>query len=816
MNLVAPTQKEIDTDLNCFHCGELNHNNPILYNKHSFCCLGCQQVYKLLSDHSLEDYYDCEVVPGISPNAQRFSFLDHPIFRDKLISFTHQGVSKVTFFLPGIHCRSCLYLLENLYKLNSAIIKTSLNFTKKELSIWFQDAEISLGELANFLASIGYEPFVDSVDSQASKHKSLKEENDLFIKLGIAGFCAGNAMLFSFPEYLGIDDIDLKYLFGYLNLFLGTIAVFYSGSDYFKNVWSHLKLKKITIELPILLGILVGYSRSVYEILSHSGAGYIDSVSGLLFFLLIGKWFQQKSFDFLSFERNYTSYFPLTITKLMSGDEVLAPLQEIAIGDHLVIRNQEIIPADAILYRGKSDMDYSFVTGESEKINIKEGDSIFAGGKHEGELIEIVIIKELKQSHLTQLWEEQVFKDPIHKSENWENFANSVGVYFTYGLISLASVVGIYWFMFDPTKWQNSVVSILVIACPCALAISYPFALGHGMRWLAKFNFFIKDTQSLERLAQIDTIVFDKTGTLTLTINQGAKEHFNRTLTSIEWSNLCSLVNQSTHPISRQARKYIQHKGISQAEKPELFNEFSGKGLEGYFNGIKYRVGSAKFTGHQVNTSNTYQMSESQLYVLINEEPLGYIEFPWENRPGVELMLRQLQSKYDVYLLSGDKKEHAAHLLDWFQIPESCQYECSPMDKMNFIRSLQEQGKKVAMVGDGLNDAGAIKQAHIGIAVSDDHLHFTPASDAILQGSSLPNLPKFIHFAQIGLRLIKFSFILSLFYNAIGLSFAIQGTLSPLIAAILMPVNSFSMLAIANIGMNYQGKKLKSEYKSYN
>lgn len=816
MNLVEPIQKVQDTDLTCFHCGELNHKSPIIYKEHSFCCSGCKQVYKLLSDHSLEDYYDCELVPGLSPKAQRFSFLDHPIFRDKLISFTHQGISKVTFFLPGIHCRSCLYLLENLYKLNSAITKTSLNFSKKELSIWFQDAEISLGELANFLVSIGYEPFVDSDDSQTSKHKILKEENDLFIKLGIAGFCAGNAMLFSFPEYLGIDDENLKNLFGYLNLFLGTITVFYSGSDYFKNVWSHLKLRKITIELPILLGILVGYSRSAYEILSHSGAGYIDSVSGLLFFLLIGKWFQQKSFDFLSFERKYTSYFPLTITKLIKGIEILAPLQEIAIGDHLLIRNQEIIPADAILFRGKSYIDYSFVTGESERIKIMEGESIFAGGKHEGELIEIVIVKDLKQSHLTQLWEEQVFKDPIHKTENWENFANTVGVYFTYGLISLASVVGIYWYVFDPTKWQNSVVSILVIACPCALAISYPFALGHGMRWLAKFNFFIKDTQSLERLAQIDTIVFDKTGTLTSSTKQDAKEHFTRNLTSIEWANLCSLVNQSTHPISRQARKYIQHKGFGQAEKPELFNEASGKGLEGYYEGIKYRVGSAKFIGYSLQGTNTYQRSESQLYIQINEESIGYIEFPWENRPGVELMLRQLQSKFDVYLLSGDKKEHAVHILDWFLDPSWCQFECSPMDKMNFIKSLQNQGKKVAMVGDGLNDAGAIKQAHIGIAVSDDHLHFTPASDAILQGSALSNLPKFISFAQDGMTLIKFSFMISLIYNAIGLSFAIQGTLSPLIAAILMPVNSFSMLLIANAGMNNRGRSLKKEHKSYN
>jgi len=816
MNLVAPTHKEMNLDLTCFHCGEPNDQKTVIYNKHSFCCTGCQQVYKLLSDHALEDYYDCAIVPGISPHAQRFSFLDHAIYREKLIRFTHQGISKVTFLLPGIHCRSCLYLLENLYTLNSAIIKTHLNFNKKELSIWFTDSETSLGDLANFLASLGYEPFIDSEDSQANHHKSITQENDLFIQLGLAGFCAGNAMLFSFPEYLGIDDQGLKNLFGYLNLFLGTVAVFYSGSDYFKNVWSHLKLRKITIELPILLGILVGYFRSVYEILSQTGTGYMDSVAGLLFFLLIGKWFQQKSFDFLSFERNYTSYFPLTITKISKGLEVMAPLQEVAIGDHLLIRNQEIIPADSILYRGHSELDYSFVTGESEKIKIKEGDSIFAGGKHAGELIEIVIVKELNQSHLTQLWEEQVFKDSQYKTENWESFSNKVGVYFTYGLISLATIVGTYWFVTDPSKWQNSVVSILVIACPCALAISYPFALGQGMRWLAQFNFFIKDTQSLERLAQIDTIVFDKTGTLTLATNQRAKEQFTRPLTAFEWTNIYSLVNQSTHPISRQAKKYIQHKSISQGQKPDLFSEISGKGLEGNFKGITYLVGSAQFTGHSKNAATTYQMSESQLYIQINEEPMGYIEFPWENRRGVELMLRQLQSKYDVYLLSGDKKEHATHLLDWFPNKESCQFECSPMDKMNFIKSLQNQGKKVAMVGDGLNDAGAIKQAHIGIAVSDDHLHFTPASDAILQGSSLSNLPKFISLAQEGMRLIKFSFTISLIYNAIGLGFAIQGNLSPLIAAILMPLNSFSMLLIANVGMNYWGKNLKNAFKSYN
>jgi Cu+-exporting ATPase len=795
------------TETTCFHCHESCLDEIAHFEEKAFCCHGCKQVYQLLTDNSLEDYYVCDVNPGKAPSEQNFEFLNNPHFQDQLISFSSQGVSKVNFHLPAIHCRSCLYLLENLSKLNPGIVKTTLNFGKKDLTVWFQEDQINLGQLATLLASLGYEPLISSDEVPEEKRKRANQ-TQLFIKLGIAGFCAGNAMLFSFPEYLGIEDGSLKQLFGYLNIALGSIAVFYSGSEYFKNVWAHIKLGKMTIELPILLGILVGYGRSVYEVFSQTGAGYIDSVSGLIFFLLIGKWFQQKSFDFLSFERNYKAYFPLAISKLEEGIEVNYPLNEIKIGDHLIIRNQEIIPADAVLITGSSQMDYSFVTGESELLKLNEGNSMYAGGRHTGERIEIEIKKELKQSHLTQLWEQQAFKDPLHKTENWENFANQVGGYFTVGLISLAILVGSYWHFTDPSRWSNSVVSILVIACPCALAISYPFALGHGIRWLAKSNFFIKDIQAFERMAQVDTIVLDKTGTLTLPSTQNPIAKLTRELSSSEWSALYSLALQSTHPMSRQFVRYIpKNQPIVHLEE---FAEKMGKGLEAIIEGIEYRLGNAKFTGHQVPKDNDYIRSESQLYIQIGGISVGFIEFPWVYRAGIEVMIHQLQAKYKVYLLSGDKQAHAGSILDWFPDPSTYQFECSPMDKMKFIQTLQDQGKRVAMIGDGLNDAGALRQSHVGIAISDDHLHFTPASDAILKGEQLAQLPTYLAFSKFGLKLIKLSFLLSLVYNAIGLSYAVQGNLSPLIAAILMPVNSITMLLIANLGMSWKGYTLKS------
>jgi Cu+-exporting ATPase len=445
------------------------------------------------------------------------------------------------------------------------------------------------------------------------------------------------------------------------------------------------------------------------------------------------------------------------------------------------------------------------VTGESELISIEAGQSIYAGGKHQGEAIEIQISKELKQSYLTQLWEQQAFKDPNHKSENWENFANKVGLYFTGILVSLATMTGIYWAIFDATRWSNAVVSILVIACPCALAISYPFALGHGIRWLAKNQFFVKDIQAFERMAQVDTLVFDKTGTLTLQSQAEPSVHFNRELSEKEWNALYSLVFQSTHPLSKQVKKFLHQRSIIPLQQ---FKEVTGKGLEAYFDTLFVQVGSAKFTQNHLSTPEGFISSETRLFVSIDYQPIGFMEFPWENRPGIESLLHRLRHQYEIHLISGDKKEHAAQLLDWFENQDQVKFDCSPLEKMEYIQALQKKGKIVAMIGDGLNDAGALQQAQVGIAVSDDHLHFTPSSDAILKGSELAHLGNYLNYSKFGLQLIKASFLLSLVYNGIGLSYAIQGNLYPLVAAILMPINSISMLLIANVGMNWKGQRL--------
>jgi Cu+-exporting ATPase len=316
----------------------------------------------------------------------------------------------------------------------------------------------------------------------------------------------------------------------------------------------------------------------------------------------------------------------------------------------------------------------------------------------------------------------------------------------------------------------------------------------------------VKDIQAFERMAQVDTLVFDKTGTLTLQSQSVPKITFNRGLLDSEWNALYSLVFQSTHPLSKQVKKFLQHRTIIPIKE---FKEVIGKGLEADFGDLFVQIGSAKYTHNHLDSPEEFFTSETRLFVAINHKPIGYIEFPWENRPGIEALLHRLRHQYEIHLISGDKKEHAAHLLDWFEDQDHMKFECSPLEKMEYIQKLQNQGKIVAMIGDGLNDAGALKQAQVGIAVSDDHLHFTPSSDAILKGSELPRLGEYLNYSKFGLKLIKASFLLSLVYNGFGLSYAIQGTLYPLIAAILMPINSISMLVIATWGMNQMGQSLE-------
>lgn len=793
----------------CFHCGD-TCNETIRFDDRNFCCTGCRNVYELLSGHQLCDYYNLDDAPGISRKttgvSTRFDYLDDEQVQKKLIEFRDDQLSRITFFIPVMHCSSCIWLLEHLYRIEPGIVSGRVNFMKKQVTLTFHHHKISLRKVVSLLASLGYEPAINlnSIESE------VKQDNNrrLSYQIGVAGFGFGNIMLISFPEYFGLDEITrhtFSHLFGYLNFVLSLPVFFFSAQDYFKNAINGLRKNHIGIDVPLALGILVLFLRSSVEVFTGSGAGYFDTHAGLVFFLLIGKWFQQKTFDTLSFDRDYKSYFPVAVSVIKGDEETTVPVTALSVGDRILIRNQELIPADAILMKGAAHIDFSFVTGESNPVDKSTGEMVYAGGRQVGSAIELTVTRKVSQSYLTQLWNNEHFaKDQINPMQT---FQLVVSRYFTLILLLVALGAAGWWMLFDASLALPAFTAVLIIACPCALALSSPFALGTAMRILGKQKCYVKSPEVIEHLSHADTMVFDKTGTLTMP-GEAEMVYRGRELSDMETGLVASLVQHSVHPLSR---RLVLELGHTDTWTCSGYAEYEGKGQKGWINGHQVVAGSYGFVSEECAISGNDQPEwtdgATRVYLGLDGEIRGYFEFTHAYRNGLQQVMEALKPNYELYLLSGDSDRERQKLESLIGRSSHLRFRQSPLDKLTFIDALRGEGKQVVMIGDGLNDAGALKAASIGISVTEDTAHFSPASDIIFHASQFGKLPQVMAFSRNTKRVIHLSFIISLIYNIIGLSFAVQGTLSPLIAAILMPLSSVTVIGFTTTCTAYFARK---------
>ena len=800
------TFNEIKNKLICYHCGDICTDDSIFIHDKYFCCNGCKTVYEILNENQLCNYYTLDQNPGISPKinvVRKFDYLNDETIINQLIDFRDENITAVTFIIPQMHCSSCIWLLENLFKINPLINQSKVDFLKKTLNVRFHNQKISLKEVVELLASLGYEPNIqlDNLDKKGSRNKLDKH---LLFKIGIAGFCFGNIMLISFPEYLSINpsEVFFRKFFGHLNLLLSLPVFFYSASDYFISAYKGLRKKIVNIDFPISLGIAVLFFRSAYEILTYSGAGYFDSLSGLVFFLLIGKLFQNKTYDALNFERDYKSYFPIAVTVKFGQEEKSKPLSNLKIGDRILIRNNEIIPADSILFNGEGFIDYSFVTGESKPVEKVSGELIYAGGRQAGGLLELEVVKEVSQSYLTQLWNNDSFNK---KNESqFTDFSNSVSKYFTAAILLIALVSAAFWFTSGIAASLTVFTSVLIVACPCALALSIPFTFGNTIRIFGKNKFYLKNSAAIEELSKIDEIVFDKTGTITET-GKAAVNYVGTELNEFQKEMVKSLVRNSTHTLSKRIYDSIETDKVFNVSN---YMEISGKGLEGIVLGSKIKLGSKNFVINDDEfSSEKSEIVNSLIFLSINDEVLGYFAVSNSYRSGLDKTMKTLAENYSLYLLSGDNNSEIVNLKKYFPNEEKLFFNQSPASKLEFIKNQRLKNKNILMIGDGLNDAGALSQSNIGISVTDNIHSFSPACDAILQGSKLNMIDKFIQFAKTSTKIINISFVISFLYNIVGLSFAVQGMLSPIVAAILMPISSISVVIFVTSSTNYFARK---------
>lgn len=786
----------------CFHCGLDATSSKIIFDDKLFCCHGCKTVYDIFSSNDLTCYYDLQQSPGTTPKEieGKYNFLENAKIVEQLLEFNVDNTQIISLYIPNIHCSSCIWILENLNKLHPAVSTSIVNFGKKTVRITFNSENLSVKKLVTLLSSIGYEPYISLEDYSVGEKKI---DRSLIYKLGIAGFAFGNVMFLSFPEYFEVGEFWIekyKHFFRWIMFAFSLPVVFYSSQDYFISAYKGLRSGILNIDVPIALGVVVLFLRSTIEIVFDIGSGFFDSLTGLIFFLLLGKFFQQKTYSFLSFERDYKSYFPIGITKITpEGNEESIQVYDIKKGDRLLIRNEELIPVDCILIKGSARIDYSFVTGESKMVSKQSGDKLFAGGKQLHGVIEVDVLKSVEQSYLTQLWSNDVFK--TDKTLGFTNITNRISKRFTMVLLSIAIVATAYWLVVDSTLALNVFTSVLIIACPCAIALSAPFTLGNVLRILGHKKFYLKNASVIEQLAKINTIIFDKTGTITAN-KETSINYDGATLSELEESLLKSTLRGSNHPLSRSLYHILSENNIVTLD---TFEEHLGQGIEAQFNEEHIKVGSAPFVGYKGDTTTL----NTTVHISTNNTYKGKFTFHNAYRKGLSQLFNDLKKDYDLVILSGDNAGEKENLTKLLPTKTKMLFNQKPEDKLEYIKHHQSEGAKVLMIGDGLNDAGALAQSDVGIAISENVNVFSPACDAILDASKFSQLFNYIKLCKSGIKIIKWSFALSFFYNIIGLYFAVTGQLEPVVAAILMPLSSISIVAFTTICTNFLGRKLK-------
>ncbi len=474
------------------------------------------------------------------------------------------------------------------------------------------------------------------------------------------------------------------------------------------------------------------------------------------------------------------------------------PVRSLKKGDRIFVRNMEIIPSDSTLTSEKAKIDYSFVTGESTPVEKRKGDLIFAGGRQIGEGVKLEVCKEVSESYLMQLWNNEIFAK--ERETRFGRMVNSISKYFTWIIICLAVIAFIYWYGSDFNTALNAFTAVLIVACPCALALSTPFTLGTAMRIFGTRKFYLKQAGVLEDLTLFDHVVFDKTGTITHN-NETDLAFEGSRLTEDDRSRIKALVLNSSHPLSRSISSSI---GLdTHHEIIEAFEEVPGKGLRGRVNNKDLRLGSREFViGDMEDMGSGTVDTGTNVHIVQDSDYLGFYKLSNRYREGLGPVLDSLSVKYTLSVLTGDNEGERQNLADLFPENTIFYFNQSPQDKLDYVKSLQDKGYRILMIGDGLNDAGALKQSDIGITVTDDLVSFTPASDAIIHGSEVRNLHRFIQFAYVARNIILASFAISFLYNIIGIGFAMSGLLTPLVAAILMPLSSISVVAFATVVTN--------------
>jgi Cu+-exporting ATPase len=810
MEAVARAVARLSDPALCAHCEDVCGSDAVVSADGTFCCRGCASVFSILKAHALDGFYACAAAPGTSQRAaadrdpSRFAVLDDPESASRFIHFNDGQMARAALSIPAIHCASCVWLLEQLWRFDPGVARTEVDLLRRALRVDFHPGTTSLRRIAERLASLGYEPVVTSEHAAGAGAGSVPDRR-LYLQLGVAGFAFGNIMLFSIPRYANGMPLDggFQRLFDLLNLALALPVLVFSAAGYFQRARQALRSRTMALDVPIAMGLAVLFGRSVFEIATASGEGFLDSFSGLVFFLLIGRLFQQKAFDRVAFDRTFRSFLPLSVQVEGTSGLSAVPIDRVRPGDCMVVRRHEVVPTDAALLDGGGSVDYAFITGEQAPIHIRQGEVVRAGGRVAGRAMRLRALREVSHTQLAGFWNNRVFNEP--KTHWLTGIGARFGGWFTGGAIAFAAAGAIAWWP-DASASVSVATAVLIVACPCALTLAAPITLGTAMGILGTRGLYLRNPAVALDLSRIDAVVFDKTGTLTTPGASPAVEVHGLGARAV--ALVQRLAGESVHPASRAIAAALavpETAAAAALPQPRFVRDVVGHGVCGTVDGRRVAIGTASFVAAE--TGARLNGPDDAICAAAGDEH-GWLRVTAAARPGIAQAAEALAEGRELYLLSGDNPSDRTRWETTFG--GRMHFGQAPQDKLAFIAGLQARGRRVLMVGDGLNDAGALAAADVGIAVSDDTACLAPACDAVIDGGRLADLAAFLRYAGRARHVVIACFIVSLLYNAVGLGLALSGALTPLASAILMPVSSLTIVALSSGAMRWSARGLRT------
>ncbi len=826
-------------DQTCFHCslpippGELV-TGEIEGEPHPFCCTGCKAVCQAIYDAGLEGFYDrtpegtCLAPPPDVPKELALFDLDE--VQEEFVGELGEE-REIHLLIEGIHCAACVWLIEHTLRGMPGIVSAQVNLSGKRLHVKWHNGQLSLSRIIERLGQIGYAAV--PYDPEVAEGTLKRQNRHLLYRMAFAAFGMMNLMWISIALYAGANEGEFRGMFHWIGFALATPVLLYSGYPFYKGAWSGLKNFHLGMDLPIAIGASITYLYSVYVTVSGSVVGevYYDTVVNFLFVILVGRYLEAMSKrQAVAATQRLLDLQPRVATRFVDGEEKVVPIRSVNLGDIVLVKPGERIPVDGRVTEGESGVDESMLTGESQSVQKTVGDEVSAGTINSNGALLIEVLGSLKNTALGRIIslveEAQASKAPI------QCLADQIVPWFVAATLTLATLTFLYWVGSDFEVALLAATSVLIITCPCAFGLATPMSIAVASGLGAKYGILVKNGEVLETLSSINHVIFDKTGTLTEGGMSVVAIHTEREQWSEESESCGQEIEQlmrrlgamerfAEHPSAQAVLNWLERQELDHRDlKAESFRYQPGQGIAAQVEGRSLLAGNpGLMRAHHVSDSEQFDHLADELAgqgigsirVAMDGRQVALLAIEDRIRSDARSLIDALkQEGIKLTLLTGDRQRAAeaiAARLGGLDVIA----EVMPEEKDQVVKSLQQQGERVAMVGDGVNDAPALVRADVGIAMGSGTDVSIASADIVLMSSELERVRLAIGLSRRTLRTIRQNIGISILYNIIMVPLAMAAIVTPLVAAISMPMSSLAVIGnSARIRTLFKGVKVRS------